>query len=34
MAVSVVISIIIVRMAGPVNLSRTNERNVLELEEG
>jgi hypothetical protein len=32
--VSVVVSIIIVLVAGPANLSRTNERNVLELEEG
>jgi hypothetical protein len=34
MVVSVVVSIIIVLLAGPANLSRTNERNVLELEEG
>ena len=33
-AVSVVISIIIVLVAGPANLSRTNKRNVLKLEEG
>jgi uncharacterized protein len=32
--VSVIISIIIVLMAGPTNLSRTNHRNVLELEAG
>jgi hypothetical protein len=32
--VSVVVSIIIVLIAGPTNLSRTNERNVLKLEEG
>ena len=32
--VSVVVSIIIVLVAGPANLSRTNERNVLKLEEG
>lgn len=34
MAVSVVVSIIIVLVAGPANLSRTNERNVLKFEEG
>ena len=33
-AVSVVVSIIIVLVAGPANLSRTNRRNVLELEGG
>lgn len=32
--VSVVVSIIIVLISGPTNLSRTNERNVLKLEEG
>jgi hypothetical protein len=32
--VYVVVSIIIVLVAGPANLSRTNERNVLKLEEG
>jgi membrane protease YdiL (CAAX protease family) len=32
--VSVVVSIIIVLVAGPANLSRRNERNVLKLEEG
>ena len=32
--VSVIVSIIIVLMAGPTNLSRTNHRNVLELEGG
>jgi membrane protease YdiL (CAAX protease family) len=32
--VSVIVSIIIVLMAGPTNLSRTKERNVLELESG
>ena len=32
--VSVVVSIIIVLIAGPTNLSRTNERNVLKLKEG
>lgn len=32
--VSVVVSIIIVLVAGPANLSRTNERNVLKFEEG
>ena len=34
MVVSVVVSIIIVLIAGPANLSRTNERNVLKLESG
>jgi membrane protease YdiL (CAAX protease family) len=34
MVVSVVVSIIIVLVAGPANLSRTNERNVLKFEEG
>ncbi len=34
MAVSVLVSIIIVLMAGATNLSRTNKRNVLELEGG
>jgi membrane protease YdiL (CAAX protease family) len=33
-AVSVVVSIIIILVAGPANLSRTNERNVLKFEEG
>ena len=33
-AVSVLVTIIIVLMAGPTNLSRTNKRNVLELEGG
>jgi membrane protease YdiL (CAAX protease family) len=33
-AVSVIVSIIIVLMAGPTNLSRTNHRNVLALEAG
>ena len=33
MVVSVVVSIIIVLLAGPAHLSRTNKRNVLELEE-
>ena len=32
--VSMVVSIIIVLIAGPTNLSRTNERNMLKLEEG
>jgi membrane protease YdiL (CAAX protease family) len=32
--VSVIVSIIIVLVAGPANLSRTNERNVLKFEEG
>jgi hypothetical protein len=32
--VYVVVSIIIVLVAGPANLSRTNERNVLKFEEG
>jgi membrane protease YdiL (CAAX protease family) len=32
--VSVIVSIIIVLMAGPVHLSRTNDRNVIELEGG
>ncbi|HMN28122.1 MAG TPA: hypothetical protein PKE45_08200, partial [Caldilineaceae bacterium] len=31
-AVSVIVSIIIVLLAGPTNLSRTNQRNVLGLE--
>jgi len=34
MALSVLVSIIIVLIAGPANLSRTNKRNVLELEGG
>ena len=34
MVVSWIVSIIIVLLAGPTNLSRTNERNVLELEGG
>jgi ascorbate-specific PTS system EIIC-type component UlaA len=34
MAVSVLVSIIIVLIANPANLSRTNKRNVLELEDG
>jgi membrane protease YdiL (CAAX protease family) len=34
MVVSVVVSAIIVLVAGPANLSRTNERNVLKFEEG
>ena len=34
MVVSVVVSIIIVLVAGPANLSRRNERNVLKFEEG
>jgi hypothetical protein len=34
MAVTVLVSIIIVLIAGPTNLSRTNRRNVLELEGG
>jgi len=34
LAVSMLVSIIIVLMAGPTNLSRTNKRNVLELEGG
>jgi hypothetical protein len=34
MVVSVIVSIIIVLLAGPTNLSRTNERNVLQLEGG
>lgn len=34
MAVSVIVSIIIVLRAGPTNLSRTNKRNVLESERG
>jgi membrane protease YdiL (CAAX protease family) len=34
MVVSVIVSIIIVFMAGPTNLSRTKERNVLQLEGG
>jgi hypothetical protein len=33
-AVSVLVTIIIVLIAGPTNLSRTNQRNVLELEAG
>jgi uncharacterized membrane protein len=34
MVVSWIVSIIIVLLAGATNLSRTNERNVLELEGG
>jgi membrane protease YdiL (CAAX protease family) len=34
MVVSVIVSIIIVLLAGPTTLSRTNKRNVLELEGG